>query len=77
MTPTPDWKLVRRADDEAWRLYDLSNDIGETQDLASQRSDLARDLATRFSRWHESVRSDPSRAKSLGRSSDSQPNAQQ
>jgi arylsulfatase len=44
-----DWKLVSaKADGGAWELYDLAKDRGETRNLASERPDLVRDLASRW-----------------------------
>lgn len=59
------WKLVRRADNEPWELYDLAKDVGEMRDLAQENPDLAHELADQFMRWHESVRADPTRSPAL------------
>lgn len=44
-----DWKLVKYNVDEdpnaAWELYDLSKDIGETNDIASKHPEVVRELA--------------------------------
>jgi len=50
-----DWKLIRlfhQGDDEAhaWRLYDLSSDIGEQHDLATSRPDLVAELDAEIER---------------------------
>jgi len=44
-----DWKLVSaKRDGDAWELYELAKDRGETRNLASERPDLVRDLAARW-----------------------------
>ena len=40
-------------------LYDLSNDLGESKDLAKGKPELVKALAEKFPRWHESVKNDP------------------
>ncbi|MCB1237922.1 MAG: sulfatase-like hydrolase/transferase, partial [Verrucomicrobiae bacterium] len=46
------WKIVRDAGrnraDAAWQLFDLSEDIGETRDLAAARPEVHRDLVSRW-----------------------------
>ena len=43
------WKLVKYDIDKSsqgpWELYDLSNDIGETENLASRRPEIVESLA--------------------------------
>ena len=43
------WKLVKYDVDKSpqgsWKLYDLSNDIGESKNLASKRPDIVASLA--------------------------------
>jgi len=34
------WKAIQNAEDTEWELYDLSNDIGEENDLASKNPEL-------------------------------------
>ena len=44
-----DWKLVSaKRDGDIWELYDLARDRGETRNLAAERPDLVRDLASRW-----------------------------
>ena len=59
------WKITRRADQEPWQLYDLSQDVGETQDLAGGHADLVKALSGKFEGWHRSVMNDSSRSISL------------
>ncbi len=40
------WKLVRQAPEQGFQLFDLSTDIAETTNLASQKPELARELET-------------------------------
>src|SRR5439155_1512260 len=38
------WKALRRGPKGAWELYDLSRDVGETQDLAAKHPDVVEKL---------------------------------
>jgi arylsulfatase A len=58
------WKIVRKADAEPWQLYDLASDIGESKDLATEKSDLLKSLVARFETWQATVQSDTSRSES-------------
>jgi len=56
------WKLVRLnekvdSDDPppAWRLYDLSTDIGERKDVAAQNEDIVGELSDHFEKWRSSM----------------------
>jgi arylsulfatase A-like enzyme len=40
-----DWKIVASGRDAAWELYDLSQDRGETRNLAARHPDKVRELA--------------------------------
>jgi arylsulfatase A len=42
------YKLIRNYDDDSLELYDLSNDIGENRNLASQSPDLVKRLADKL-----------------------------
>lgn len=57
-------KLVRRADTEPWQLYDLSRDLGESDDLASRQPELVQSLTARFAAWERSIADDPGRSPS-------------
>jgi arylsulfatase A-like enzyme len=57
-----DWKLL--LDAGAPMLFNLSNDIGERNDLASQRSDIVRKLFPLIGKWEQDVDAE---AKSLSR----------
>jgi hypothetical protein len=46
-----DWKLVRGREQREWRLIDLSKDIRESNDLASQHPDKAAELRAIYERW--------------------------
>lgn len=50
------YKIVRSADEQPWELYDLSNDPGETKNLAATQSELVTELSARFAGWHETAR---------------------
>jgi arylsulfatase A len=49
------YKLLRTAPDESFQLFDLQTDIGETQDLAAERPDLAARLSRRYEQWEAEV----------------------
>jgi arylsulfatase A-like enzyme len=48
-----DWKLL--VDGGASMLYNLANDVGERNDLASQRSDIVRKLFPLIGKWEQDV----------------------
>ncbi len=50
-----DLKLIEWFEDGSVELYDLSEDLGETRDLADERPAVAEDLRGRLERWRESV----------------------
>ena len=39
-----DWKVIYFYDRKKWELYDLSTDIGEENDLAAARPEVAREM---------------------------------
>ncbi len=39
------WKIARTRNNQPWELYDLSNDIGETNNLAAKHPELLKQLA--------------------------------
>lgn len=45
------YKLIRRYDDQSIELYDLSNDIGEQNNLAGEKPELAAELDGQLRRW--------------------------
>lgn len=47
------YKLILRFDDHSTELYDLSNDIGESINLATSKPDLNRQLRSRLLNWLE------------------------
>jgi arylsulfatase A-like enzyme len=55
-----DWKLVRSKDREPWQLYDLSRDIGEQNDLASQQPSRVTELSQNFADWLSVTARNPS-----------------
>ena len=44
-----DWKIVRTSSDQPWQLFNLKDDLSETIDKASERTDLIEKLSTAFS----------------------------
>jgi arylsulfatase A-like enzyme len=52
------FKIVRRADNEPWQLYDLSADIGETNDLAKERPEQLQAVVAKFEQWRASAGND-------------------
>ncbi|MEM7370234.1 MAG: sulfatase [Bacteroidota bacterium] len=74
-----DWKLIEYLTDERVELYNLKQDIGETQDLSAQHPDKRMELLTLLSEWRVSVAAefpvpnpdfDPDRRKEWGRHPD-------
>jgi len=49
-----DWKLVRLKD-KPDELYDLANDIGEKQNLAAAKPELAQRLAAALAAWDKQL----------------------
>lgn len=49
------YKLIRRYDDHSVELFDLSEDLGETRNLAFQRPELAAKLNAELGRWLKST----------------------
>jgi arylsulfatase A-like enzyme len=45
------YKLIRRYDDNSLELFDLSGDVGEKQNLAAQKPELAAKLDEQLGRW--------------------------
>ncbi len=45
------WKIVASGSDSTWHLYDMSRDKSETNDLASQHSDIVEHLASLWREW--------------------------
>ncbi|MCX8155432.1 MAG: sulfatase [Verrucomicrobiae bacterium] len=50
-----DFRLVEFFEDHRLELYDLKNDIGETQNLAAARPELAARLRARLAAWRQEV----------------------
>ena len=50
-----DWKLIEFYDDASRELYDLSSDIGESNNVIEQHADLATQLAQALDDWRTSV----------------------
>jgi arylsulfatase A-like enzyme/Tfp pilus assembly protein PilF len=53
---TDSHKLIHSLIDPQWLLFDLASDPGELHDLASQRAERLRELATRLEAWREENR---------------------
>ncbi|HLU47026.1 MAG TPA: sulfatase, partial [Planctomycetota bacterium] len=49
------WKLLENLDDGTLELYDLSSDLGESRDLAGERSDVAMRLRALLEAWRKEV----------------------
>ncbi len=64
-----DWKLMEFLEDGRLELYNLSDDIGETKNLATEMPDKAKDLHARLVTWRAEVnapmptKNDPAEAK--------------
>ncbi|NOX56451.1 MAG: sulfatase [Planctomycetes bacterium] len=50
-----DWKLIRHYETGRIELYNLANDLGETNDMAESRPDLVRRLSAKLDGWLTSV----------------------
>lgn len=61
---TREWKLLEYLEDDKLELYNLSQDPGETRDLAGQQSVRATDLKARLDAWRSKVAAQMPRRKS-------------
>lgn len=50
-----DWKLIEFFDDGSLELYNLAEDLGESQDQANAQPDLAKRLQRQLAEWREAV----------------------
>ena len=50
-----DWKLLEFFEDGRIELYNLADDLGESDDLASERTEIAEDLHRRLRTWRAST----------------------
>lgn len=51
-----DWKAIQRHKSQPWMLYDLSNDVSETTDVAKQHPELMARVAEIVKREHSPIR---------------------
>ena len=56
-----DWKLIEAFETGEVSLYNLANDIGETNDLSAKEPAKAAELHARLKAWREQVDADPMR----------------
>jgi len=49
------WKLIETFDPEGIELYHLGEDLGESQDLATDRPQLAKELSIQLAEWRRQV----------------------
>jgi arylsulfatase A-like enzyme len=49
-----DWKIVRERPNEPWRLFHLTEDLGEQNNLAEDQPQRVKQLAATFSQWEKS-----------------------
>jgi arylsulfatase A-like enzyme len=53
------WSLVNTKNrPDAWELYDIASDPGESRDLAAERPEIVRRLATTYDAWWQGVQPD-------------------
>ena len=52
-----DWKIIREAPDQDWQLYNIKEDISESNNLAGQRDDLVRHLSSVFNSKKQEIQS--------------------
>lgn len=45
------WRLMRKTEDQPWRLYDIKADPGETTDLADQKPEVVKKLSKMYEDW--------------------------
>ena len=55
------WKLLQEFETGKLSLYDLTDDIGETRDLASRYPEKVKSLLTKLKSWQKDVGADPMR----------------
>lgn len=60
-----DYKLLRSSNTAPWELYNLANDVSESQNLADTQSGQLKRMIQQFEQWQIDVASDPSRSPSL------------
>lgn len=46
-----DWKILRTGPEEAWKLFHLGEDPGESRDLAAERPEKTEELAADYGQW--------------------------
>jgi arylsulfatase len=51
-----DWKIVREKPDNAWQLFNLVEDLGESVDLAKTNPSKLNELVSVIGEWEESFR---------------------
>ena len=51
-----DWKLVEHYEDGRWELFNLGNDIGETNNLAAREPRRAARMAKTLARWRTDIK---------------------
>lgn len=61
-----DWKLIERYEDGRVHLYNLANDIGETNDVAKDHPDRVEEMRSRLHQWYRDVDAKFLRAKDNG-----------
>lgn len=52
------WKLIQTYDPEGLQLYNLNDDLGETNNLATERPELANQLLADLDAWRQAVGAD-------------------
>lgn len=50
-----DWKLIRFFEDGHEELYNLKDDIGETENLADSEPERTAELSAKLSAWQEEI----------------------
>jgi len=50
-----DWKIVREQPDQPWQLFNLRNDLGETENLAAQQAEQLAKLTAEFDAWERKL----------------------
>ena len=56
-----DYKIIREGSDQSWQLFNLKEDISETNNLASERPDLVKKMSEPYRLKQEEIQSDVER----------------
>ncbi|MCW3806651.1 sulfatase family protein [Plebeiibacterium marinum] len=52
------WKLRYYGRSDEYALFDINNDISETNNMAAQHPELVKEMTQQFFKWHETIKKD-------------------